>query len=96
MKADENEGSHLRVKDVALLMSEVPGRQTVPRAELWAATLAAKDLGSNQSKSGQTFTDAAYVCTCAELQNKNKGGNCDLKRLFAHAREGVRQEIRKL
>ena len=33
------DGGEVRIEEIALLAAQVPGNQTVPRAELWAAIL---------------------------------------------------------
>ena len=54
-----NSPDKLTVRDVGISISAVPGRQTVPRAELWAAIMAA-----HAASTGQQIVlriDAAYV-----------------------------------
>ncbi len=64
----EADGNGTKLGDFALLMGQVPGKQTVPRAEIWALVLAA-----SAAPAGQDFEvgiDASYVtngCSRADL-----------------------------
>jgi hypothetical protein len=76
---DHSEGSP-RVKDIALIAASVPGEQTVPRAELWAACKAASVADGAQSTT--LYADASYIvdtCGSADRLDKAKGSrNGDL------------------
>ncbi len=79
------EGGSKRVEGVELAAAPVPGRQTVPRAELWAAYLATD--GTDGGTEAQLKADAAYVVDTAasdqRLERCCRGANGDLWVQFA-------------
>ncbi len=56
VRVEQNE---VCVADVGVLIATAPGRPTVPRAELWAAILAAREAPENGDI--KLYVDAAYV-----------------------------------
>ena len=87
----------LVITDASLKAFEVPGRQTVPRAELYAATVAARAFQGLGNREGITKVDAAYIMNCVKQGEKNMADeysqNADLRGLFAEARQNVHQSV---
>ncbi len=80
-------GNGKRVEGVEIAAAPVPGRQTVPRAELWAACIAANSTdGSTESR---LKADAAYVVDTTasgqRLERCSRGANGDLWAQYAQA-----------
>ena len=75
----------------------VTGRQTVPRAELYAASLAAESLATNSEKCGTTYTDAAYVVSCIKVDRaEGERKNDDLRTRLRNARQVADQQVEKV
>ena len=55
----DEDGTTLRISEVGVEASTVPGRQTVPRAELWAANMAAEYVHPGERV--ELRPDASYV-----------------------------------
>ena len=63
-------------------LSDTPGKQTVPRAELWAAILEAQNTPHGQEL--ELHIDAAYVTNGMDKMSQlSKGHNGDLWHLLA-------------
>ena len=80
-------------------MFEIPGKRTVPRAELFASTVAAKAINMRNDKSGTTKVDAAYVVSCAKNEENYacvSMGNRDIRTLYSSARQQVKQVVSKV
>ena len=72
------------IYDIQVLGGQVPGEQTVPRAETWAANVLLTRVNSNAV--ARVGIDAAYVVNGVENRHKLvKGRNGDLWGLFLQA-----------
>ena len=74
----------IQVKDLSIQIAELPGKQTVPRAELWAAILANR-LGKTLERGcSVTHSDSLYTVRGANRECKStlmEGSNGDLWRI---------------
>ena len=71
-------------KEIAFLFSRVPGRQTVPRSELWALLTLMRRMRTQGSY--KVYIDASYVINGLQAKTKNysKGNTGDIwTRIFA-------------
>ncbi len=90
----------IKLRDLQFAASPVPGRQTVPRAELWAACMAAEQ--TDGTSAFVLNADAAYVVDAASdmerVERLRRGGNGDLWSRLATANKarGVGVDIRKV
>ena len=69
-----NEPGGLKVHDVGISTFSTPGRQTVPRAEVWAAIMAAHAAAHGQRIS--LHIDAAYVVKGLQRVHKQEALRC--------------------
>ncbi len=78
------------VRSIDLAAAAVPGRQTVPRAELWAACVVAKH--ANEGSPCVLNSDAAYVVNtaadAAKTSRARRGANGDLWSQLARLHKG--------
>ena len=77
---DHDEG-HFSVRDSAVQLLAVPGRQTVPRAETWAAICANGSTKNSQHRMRHIWSDSQYTVNGANkdsLEDLRKGVNGDL------------------
>ena len=70
-----NEPGGLKVHDVGISTSGTPGKQTVPRAELWAAIMAAQAAAYEQHIS--LHIDAAYVVKGLQHVHRQEALRCN-------------------
>ena len=78
---DSKEQGEATCRDVAILMAALPGKQTVPRAELWAATMAVDSAQDSSHHELIIQSDSSYVVRGAESASRfrmEQGGNGDL------------------
>ena len=62
-----------RIEEVAVRASDVAGKQTVPREELWASILAQQAGRMNENANSlTTLSDSSYVMLSKELQRRTK------------------------
>ena len=69
-----NEPSRIKVRGVGIATSSTPGRQTVPRAEVWAAIMAAHAATDGQCIS--LHADASYVVKGLQQVHKQEALRC--------------------
>ena len=82
------------IENVGIKVSEIPGKQTVPRAELLAATMAAADFSSEEPHH-TTFSDAMYVVKLAASgEAMPKDANKDLRKEFLRTNKEKRRVVK--
>ena len=82
------------IKNVGIKVAEIPGKQTVPRAELLAATMAAADFSANEPHH-TTFSDAMYVVKLAAAgEIMPKDANKDLRKEFLRTNSEKRRVVK--
>ena len=78
-----NEPGGLKAHDVGISTSGTPGKQTVPRAELWAAIMAAQAAAYEQHIS--LHIDAAYVVKGLQHVHRQEALRCGANGIVGHS-----------
>ena len=75
MRVDaEGAGKRIHVVSVSLVLADVPGKQSVPRAELWAATRVLQAVDAPDVVE-EILTGAEYVVKGAKKRGNKRENN---------------------